>query len=185
MRSSKLWSLQLWTQCSLLDFTSAVQYYLITFDLIDFYLIFTSAVQYIWNIYMKYFIYMTPPEMASCELIDHICSSIYMKYFICYFTFIRTHNWPATNVSGFIAQLVRASHRYREITGSKSWIFEASIGNCINRVHNCKDHTLLDSLLCSRLSRCHATLPLKRTFRGSVAWHPECRLRRRLSQTQS
>ena len=29
------------------------------------------------------------------------------------------HNWPAPNVSGFIAQLHgRASHRYREITGS-------------------------------------------------------------------
>ena len=31
---------------------------------------------------------------------------------------IRTHKWPAPNVSGFIAQLVRASHRYREVTGS-------------------------------------------------------------------
>ena len=27
---------------------------------------------------------------------------------------IRTHKWPAPNVSGFIAQLVRASHRYCE-----------------------------------------------------------------------
>ena len=31
---------------------------------------------------------------------------------------IRPHKWPAPNVSGFIAQLVRASHRYREVTGS-------------------------------------------------------------------
>ena len=31
---------------------------------------------------------------------------------------IRTHKWPVPEVSGFIAQLVRASHRYREITGS-------------------------------------------------------------------
>ena len=31
---------------------------------------------------------------------------------------IRTHKWPAPNVSGFIAQLLRASHRYREVTGS-------------------------------------------------------------------
>ena len=31
---------------------------------------------------------------------------------------IWTHNWPAPNVSGFIAQLVRASHPYREVTGS-------------------------------------------------------------------
>ena len=46
-----------------------------------------------------------------------------MKYFINHFTFIlhgliRTHKWPAPNVSGFIAQLVRASHQYREVTGS-------------------------------------------------------------------
>ena len=31
---------------------------------------------------------------------------------------ISTHKWPTPNVSGFIAQLVRASHRYREVTGS-------------------------------------------------------------------
>ena len=29
-----------------------------------------------------------------------------------------THKWPAPNISGFIAQLVRASHRYLEVTGS-------------------------------------------------------------------
>ena len=33
---------------------------------------------------------------------------------------IRTHKWPAPNVSGFIAQLVWASHRNREVTGSNS-----------------------------------------------------------------
>ena len=38
----------------------------------------------------------------------------------------------------------------------------------------------LSSLLRSRLSGCHATLPRKTVFRGSVAWHPERRLRRRL-----
>ena len=47
----------------------------------------------------------------------------YMKHFIYHFTSIlhgltRTHKWPAPNVSGFIAQLVRASHRYHEVTGS-------------------------------------------------------------------
>ena len=31
---------------------------------------------------------------------------------------IRTHKWPAPIVSGFIAQLVRTSHRYHEVTGS-------------------------------------------------------------------
>ena len=45
---------------------------------------------------------------------------------------------------GFIAQLVRASHRYREVTRSKSWLFKASIRNCLNYVHNCDDHSLLD-----------------------------------------
>ena len=33
-------------------------------------------------------------------------------------TIIWTHDWPAPNISGFIAQLVRASHRYREVTAS-------------------------------------------------------------------
>ena len=55
----------------------------------------------------------------------HIRSS-YMIHFIYHFisfnlllyTAIRTHKWPAPNVSGFIAQLVRASHRNREVTGS-------------------------------------------------------------------
>ena len=47
----------------------------------------------------------------------------YMKHFIYHFTsilhgLIRTHKWPPPNVSGFIAQLVRASHRYCEVTGS-------------------------------------------------------------------
>ena len=29
-----------------------------------------------------------------------------------------THKWPALNISGFIAQLLRASQLYREVTGS-------------------------------------------------------------------
>ena len=31
---------------------------------------------------------------------------------------IWTHNWPASNISGFIAQLVRAMHWNHEVTGS-------------------------------------------------------------------
>ena len=41
---------------------------------------------------------------------------------------------------GFIAQLVRASHRYREVTGSNPveiLTFQVSIRNCLNCVHNC------------------------------------------------
>ena len=52
------------------------------------------------------------------------------------------------NVSGFIAQLVRASHRYRKVTGLNpvevlicSGLY---IRSCINCVHNCEDHSLLD-----------------------------------------
>ena len=56
---------------------------------------------------------------------------------------IWTHNLPASNISGFIAQLVRASHRYREVTGSNPIevlnFFQASLRNCINCVH-CDDH---------------------------------------------
>ena len=57
------------------------------------------------------------------SLLDFKSAVQYMKHFIYYFTsilhgLIRTHKWPAPNVSGFIAQLVRASDRYREVTGS-------------------------------------------------------------------
>ena len=83
----------------------------------------------------------------------HIRSS-YMIYFI-YIIYIHlfhgniwTHNWPAPNVSGFIAQLVRAWHRYREVTGSNPVevlnFFQASLRNCINCVHNCEDQPSFD-----------------------------------------
>ena len=56
---------------------------------------------------------------------------------------IRTHKWPAPNVSGFIAQLVTASHRNREVTGSNSlevlnsfdWSFPSY---SFLRLQNCK-----------------------------------------------
>ena len=78
----------------------------------------------------------------------------YMKHFIYHFTstlhrLIRTHKWPAPNVSGFIAQLVWASHRYCEVTGSKWNLVEVLTfsGFCTqllkNCVHNCDDHSLL------------------------------------------
>ena len=56
------------------------------------------------------------------NLPDFTSAVHYMKHFINHLTFIphgliRTNKWPAPNVSGFIAQLVRASHRYREVTG--------------------------------------------------------------------
>ena len=64
--------------------------------------------------YMKCFIHWTA-DLKSSKLWSS-------QYFIYHFTpilhgLIRTHKWAAPNVSGFIAQLVRASHRYREVTG--------------------------------------------------------------------
>ena len=56
---------------------------------------------------------------------------------------IWTHNWPAPNVSGFIAQLVECGTGNREVTGSNPVevlnFFQASLRNCINCVH-CDDH---------------------------------------------
>ena len=54
------------------------------------------------------------------------------------------------NNSGFIAQSVSASHWYREVTGSNPIEVLTFSGfyirNCINCVHNCQDHSLLDRL---------------------------------------
>ena len=74
--------------------------------------------------------------------------SSYMIYFIYHLhSFfhgnIWTHNWPAPNVSAFIAQLVEhhtGIARSRIQTPLKSWIFfRPSLRNCINCVH-CDDH---------------------------------------------
>ena len=55
---------------------------------------------------------------------------------------------PAPKVSGFIAQLVRVSQRYREATGSNPIKVLTFTGfhkrNCINCFHNCEDQSLLD-----------------------------------------
>ena len=93
--------------------------------------------------------------VQNCDdhgLLDFKSAVQYMKRFIYHFTsflhgLIRTHKWPAPNVSGFIAQLVRASHRYarsRVQTPLKSWLFQAFVRNCLNCVQNCDDHGLLD-----------------------------------------
>ena len=71
----------------------------------------------------------------------------YMKHFIYHFTsilhgLIRTQKWPALNVSGFIAQLVRASHRYREVTGSNP-VEVLAFSGFLNCVHYCDDHSSL------------------------------------------
>ena len=52
---------------------------------------------------------------------------------------IWTNNWPAPNVSGFIAQLVEHRTGNREVTGSNPVevlnFFQASLRNCINCDH--------------------------------------------------
>ena len=96
--------------------------------------------------------------LHNCEdhsLLDFTCAVQYMKYFTFNFTFIphrllRNHKWPAPNVSGFIAQLVRVSHQYHKVTGSNPLevltFSGCYIWNCMNCIHNCKDHSLLDDL---------------------------------------
>ena len=84
----------------------------------------------------------------------HFTSAVqYLKYFTDNLTFIPhgllgTQKWPAPNLSGFIAQLVRASYCCRGVTGSNPvevlTISGLYILNCINCIHNCEDHSLLD-----------------------------------------
>ena len=93
----------------------------------------------------------------KCEdhsLLHFTSAAHYTKYFIQYFRFIphrllRTHKSPAPNVSGFIAQLVRASHQYRRVIGSNPVEVLTFSGfyihNCINCFHNCEDHKYLIS----------------------------------------
>ena len=79
-----------------------------------------------------------------------------MKYFIYNFTFIphgviRSHKRPSPKVSGFIAQLVRASHQCREVMGSNPVeVLNASgfyICNCLIYIYNYEDHSILRSNL--------------------------------------
>ena len=86
------------------------------------------------------------------SLLDFTSAVQYMKYFIYNFTFIphgllRAHKWPAPNISGFIAQLLRTSHRYLEVTVLYPLEVLTFTGfyirNCINSFHNCEDHSLL------------------------------------------
>ena len=68
-------------------------------------------------------------------------------YFICNFiihSFLSGSLQPTNdNVCGPIAQLVRASHRYRKVTDSKSVeVLNTSTRNYKNCAHNCEDHSL-------------------------------------------
>ena len=92
-------------------------------------------------------------SLEDDKLLDFTSAVQHMKHLINNFTFIpygllTTHKWPAPNASVFIAELVRASPRYRKVTGSNPVeVLNFSgfyIHNCINCVHNCEDHSLLD-----------------------------------------
>ena len=52
-----------------------------------------------------------------------------------------TQKWPAPNVSGFIAQVLRASHLYPDF-------FRLPYPLLHNCVHNYEDHSLLNSFIC-------------------------------------
>ena len=98
----------------------------------------------------------------------HIRSS-HMIYFICIIHFhifhgnIWTHNWPAPNVSGFIAQLVERRTRIarsRVQAPLKSWIFfQDSLRNCKNCDHNCEDHSSFDLNVGCRIKLCSIVWP--------------------------
>ena len=75
---------------------------------------------------------------------------IYIRHIDLFHGNIWAHDWPAANISGFIAQLVRALHQYFEITGSRPIevliFFSGFLCSCINFVHNYEDHSFLLSL---------------------------------------
>ena len=61
-------------------------------------------------------------------------------------------NWPAPNVSGFIAQLVEHRTGNREVTGSNpvevlNFFFQASSHNCVNCIH-CDNHFFIFTISC-------------------------------------
>ena len=53
---------------------------------------------------------------------------------------IRTNKWPAPNVPERRTGIARS----RVQTTLKSWLFQASVRNCLNCVQNCDDHGLLN-----------------------------------------
>ena len=80
---------------------------------------------------------VTARIMASLDFISAVQYVIHFIYhFIRWFIHhenLRTHKWPAHNIDGVIAQLVRVWHRYREVTGSNPvdiLNFQASLRSC-------------------------------------------------------
>ena len=113
LKSSKLWSSQLWTQIKQLRIE--------VWKSQDFNGVWTRDLA-IRLLYVRNCLNC----VHNCDdhsLLDFKSAFQYMKHFIYHFTsilqgLIRAHKWQAPNVSGLIAQLIRASHRYREVTAS-------------------------------------------------------------------
>ena len=146
--------------------------------------------------YMRWFIYWTADlkstKLWSSQLWTHfwtVMNAIMNSYernyehLIYHFTFIphgliRTQKWAASSVSGSIAQLVRTSHRYRQVTGSNPvevLTFQASIRNCSSCVHNCEDRSLLEFTPCWHRLRITPDRTLKRSsfaFIDCYLWRP-------------
>ena len=65
-----------------------------------------------------------PSQLRGSLFVWFQFRSFYMIYFIYVYHIhlfhgnIWAHNCPAPNISGFMAQMVRSMHRYREVTGS-------------------------------------------------------------------
>ena len=71
------------------------------------------------------------------------CGFIIKFFMFLWKKWVLTHNWPAPNVNGFIAQLVEHHTGNREVMGSNPVevlnFFQASLRYCINCAH-CNNH---------------------------------------------
>ena len=112
--------------------------------------------------YMKWIIYWTGDMKSSTAMILAVMNPIFsnclknsgLQYnydsFHISFCFLilsspehLNHKWPIPNVSGFIAQLVRASPCYHKVTGwnlLEVLNFSGFSTQLLKNVHNCKDH---------------------------------------------
>ena len=86
--------------------------------------------------------------LHSVYVLKTLHSSIYETFH----GLIRTYKWPASNVSGFVAQLVRASHRYCEVGGSNP-VEAFTFSGFYKQLHNCAPLTI-----CPSKTRAHMSL---------------------------
>ena len=96
--------------------------------------------------YMKDFIYWTA-DLKSSKLWS---SQLWTQ-----FKQLRIAAWKTQDFNGVWTPWKGS----RVQTPLKSWLFQASIRNCLNCVHNCDDHSLLE-FTCVLSSKCRSRLPL-------------------------